>query len=127
VWVAALRRNGGTRDQVNDVSAGFRGKPASYRILVKLTGSRWVQYDQYGDDAASKGWGGDYTLSGTRVRATETDSQYSGRITYDVDAPGDVLKIRVVSDEPADVPGCGPQDLAIQRMLYQTAAFHRSV
>jgi len=84
-----------------------------------------VAYAQHGDAGPGKGWGSDYTVSGSTVRAAETASQYSCHIVDDVAIDGDDLRIRVVSDEPADAPGCGGDDLVMQRTLYETTAFHR--
>jgi hypothetical protein len=125
-WIAAYRKEGATADQVKDYASQFDGSPAPHRIIVKLTASRWVEYDQHGDTGPEKGWGGDYTVSGSTVRAAETDSQYSCHVVYDVAIDGDDLRIRVVSDEPADAPGCGGDDLVMQRTIYETTAFHRA-
>jgi hypothetical protein len=124
-WMTAYRAEGATEAQLAEYGEQFEGSSEPLRIIVKVTASRWVEFEQHGEAPPSHGWGGDYQLSDNTVRAVETDSPASCRMVYRVTADGDQLRIQVVSDEPADAPGCGHDDLVIQRAMYETAAFHR--
>jgi hypothetical protein len=122
-WEATYRRAGATPDEITQFRVGL-GKED--RIILRLSGTDWVQFEQNDDQAPEVGSDAKFTVSGDTVRLTGTDLAVPCHQVLRFAINGDTLRLRVVSNGADDVPPCSRDDQLHAPVLFETAPFERT-
>ena len=91
--------------------------------LLQVTQSMWVQLERHTDGSIEQGWRGTYTVNGSTITLTEIG--FGCELEYHMTLQAGELRIKVIRHE-GEHSNCGPDDLAIQRHIYETAPFHKT-
>ena len=119
-WVATYRRAGASPEEIAQFSSGLG---TTQRIVLRISGTDWVEFESEDGDPPTQGWAGTYVQSGSQARLTATDVPLPCYYTYELSFTGKAMRVQVLTESPNREPDCGANDLRIQRALYQTAAF----
>ena len=92
--------------------------------VFQVTPGLWIQFERRADGSNEQGWRGTYAINGSSITLKEIGA--GCELEYQVTLQAGELRIKVISSVSATNPDCGPNDLAIQRFIYETAPFHKT-
>jgi hypothetical protein len=122
-WVATFRRAGAPPADVGRFRTALATAGQKHQYLIRIADGHWAQFEQHDGGTPQVGWEGSYTLTGSRVSASESGG--GCQLTYQITLSADLLSVRVLSDMPEAPPRCGRVDTWFQRSIYETAVFRR--